>query len=74
MGGELINFQCRYARTIALNQGYSINDSEDTVFNPNVGGNPPVLGYSMAVTADLVGGNTLLSITHDHDLNQIAPT
>ena len=70
MGGELINFQCRYARTVALNQEYSINDSEDTVLNPNVG----VLGYSMAVTADLVGGNTLLSITHDHDLNQIVPT
>ena len=68
LGNESINFQCRYARSVALNQGYTIEQSEDTKFNTGV------LGYTMSVTADLVGRNTNLSITHNHNLNQIAPT
>ena len=48
----------------------SDEDINEWLLNPVVG----VLGYSMSVTADLVGGNTQLSITHDHNLNQIAPT
>ena len=71
LGDESIKFQCRYARSVVLNQEYSIDDSDsDTAFNPVVG----VLGYSMSVTADLVGRNTHLSISHNHYLNQIAPT
>ena len=71
LAAESINFQCRYARTVALNQGYTINDSEDTTINTDV---TNILGYSMSVTADLVGQNTNLSIKRTHTLGQIAPT
>ena len=71
LAAESIDFQCRYARSVALNQGYTINDSDDTAINTDV---TNILGYSMSVTADLVGRNTNLSITRSHTLSQIAPT
>ena len=61
-----IVFECRYSRNFLLTEGYTIEESENATSRGN-------LGYSLSVTADLLGRNTDVSINRNHSLNQIVP-
>ena len=61
-----ITFECRYSRSVLLTEGYTIEESENASSRGN-------LGYSLSVTADLLGRNTNVSINRNHSLNQIVP-
>ena len=63
---ESIVFECRYSRSLLLTEGYTIEQSENATSRGN-------LGYSLSVTADLLGRNTDVSINRNHSLNQIIP-
>ena len=61
-----ITFECRYSRSLLLTEEYTIDESENASSRGN-------LGYSLSVTADLLGRNTDVSITPNHGLDKIVP-
>ena len=63
---DSIAFECRYSKSLSLSEGYTIEESENAT-------NRGDLSYSLSVTADLLGKNTEMSITRNHNVNQIIP-
>ena len=53
-------------QSLSLSEGYTIEESENAT-------NRGDLSYSLSVTADLLGKNTDVSITRNHNVNQIIP-
>lgn len=67
MAAESITLSCRYSRMVNLSEGYTIQDTE------NESDGRGDLSYSMSLTADSLGRNLDLSITKNHNLNQLSP-
>ena len=67
-GADSIVFQCRYAR--------SVNADSDTTVNASISG--PIVGtgdltYNMKVNPGVLGGDTHITISPNHNLSGITP-
>ena len=66
---ESIEFQCRYARTINVDNQMTVGGSQP---QPIVGEGD--LNYTMVVQPGNLGGTTNISINAEHNFDGIAPT
>ena len=65
-GEDSIRFQCRYSRSVSVTQDMSIIDTPtDAVEGTGE------LSYSMSINVGGPGGNTEVTITPNHNFNQI---
>ena len=66
-GEDSILFQCKYARSVSVDHGITIQETPEAVVNTGD------LTYTMAVTVGELGGNTEVRITPNHGFDQLAP-
>ena len=67
-GEDSIQFQCRYSRSVSVTHDMSITDTPtDAVEGTGE------LSYSMSITVGGPGGNTDVTITPNHNFDEIAP-
>ena len=66
-GEDSILFQCKYARSVSVDHGITIQETPDAVVSTGD------LTYTMAVTVGELGGNTEVRITPNHGFDQLAP-
>ena len=65
---DSILFQCRYSRTVSVDDGMTV---ELLSSDPVVGTGD--INYSLSLTVGSLGGDTQVSITRNHHLDQITP-
>ena len=67
-GEDSIRFQCRYSRSVSVTQDMTIIDTPtDAVEGTGE------LSYTMSINVGGPGGSTEVTITPNHNFNQIAP-
>ena len=66
-GDDSILFQCKYARSVSVDHGITIQETPDAVVSSGD------LTYTMTVTVGELGGNTEVRITPNHGFDQLAP-
>ena len=69
-GDDSIRFQCRYSRSVSATQDMSIVPEEP--LSDAIEGTGE-LSYSMSISVGGPGGNTEITITPNHNFDEIAP-
>ena len=67
---DSILFECRYARSVTADHGFTILDPPDVCTSCSLNG---ALTYTMTVDVGELGGNTNVRLTPNFDLDQLAP-
>ena len=66
-GGDAIEFECRYSRTVSANSDFSVNAP---ISGPFVG--TGYLNYIMDVSSGILGGNTEVTVSPTHSISGIS--